>query len=162
MRASVNWGASGATLYYTITNRETGETVVSRTSNGISEIGSSGIYEVNTPYAVWPNRIIWDDGVEYAVEDFGTETDSRFTADRASKIDNTNSLVSSIQTTVNSISSIVAGVKSVVDNILRWFVNKRVVSRTGQILYADDGTTVLYKHRISDNGISVTREIDND
>lgn len=48
-------------------------------------------------------------------------------------------------------------VQSVVDDIKRWFTNKRVVSPTSQTLYADDGETVLSEQALSTDGTSFTR-----
>lgn len=69
MIASVNWGVSGVTLSYSILDRSTGLPVVE--SETITEEGTSGVYQVDTAYAMYPYRITWTDGSgNYALEDF--------------------------------------------------------------------------------------------
>jgi hypothetical protein len=69
----INWGRTGATLYYRVLDRAN-NALVARTSTGVSESPSgSGLY-VATVAAWndgWSGRVVWDDGTLFAAAKFG-------------------------------------------------------------------------------------------
>jgi hypothetical protein len=44
--------------------------------------------------------------------------------------------------------------KTVVDNILRWFTNRRHLTPSRQVLYADDGVTILHTQELEGDGVT--------
>lgn len=54
-------------------------------------------------------------------------------------------------------SSALSTLQTTASNILRWFINKRTVTASAQVLYADDETTPLYTQTLNDDGTTVTR-----
>lgn len=62
-----------------------------------------------------------------------------------------------LDTEMPALTVAVAAIKTVVDNILRWFTNRRTVTTSAQVLYDDAGTTAIYTQALSKDDTTVTR-----
>lgn len=62
-----------------------------------------------------------------------------------------------IVSATNPIAAAVASVLSVLQDVLRWALNRRTVTATQQILYEDDGVTPRYTQTLSDDGTTAER-----
>lgn len=63
-----------------------------------------------------------------------------------------------LEDTATTIPGTIAALKAVADNILRWFTNKRTVTESAQVLYADDDSTPLYTQVLSDDNTTSQRD----
>jgi hypothetical protein len=65
--------------------------------------------------------------------------------------------IADLHTDVGTALTNIGVIDGIVDNILRWFTNKRTVTASTQVLYGDNSTTAAYTQTLTDDGTTVTR-----